>query len=49
MSHLSGKSTSFGSKNISLFGKQLISKVESFVKSNFDLKKGYKTELTQNY
>ena len=49
MIQLSGKSTNFGSKNISLLRKQLIGKVESFVKSNFDLKKEYKIELTQNY
>ena len=49
MIQLSGKSTNFGSKNVSFFRKQLIGKVESFAKSNFDLKKEYKIELTQNY
>ena len=33
-------------KNASSFRKQLIGKVESFLKSNFDLNQGYKIKLT---
>ena len=42
------KKDQFLLKNVSWFGKQLIGKVESFVKSNFDLNQGYKIVLTQN-
>ena len=42
------KSTNFGS-NVSSFGKQLIGKAESFLKSNFELNQKYNIVLTQNY
>ena len=43
------KKYQFSLKNVSLFKKQLIGKVESLVKSNFDLNQGYKIVLTQNH
>ena len=42
MIQLSGKSTNFGSKMLVLSEKKLIGKVESFLKSSFDLNEGYK-------
>ena len=39
----------FWLKNSSLFRKQLIDKVEIFLKSLFDLNQGYKIVLTQNH
>ena len=39
----------FWLKNVSSFTKQLINKVESFLKSNFDLNQRYKILLTQNH
>ena len=45
----SGKSTNFDSKDVSLLKKQLICKVESFLKSDFDLNQGYKIVVTQNH
>ena len=39
----------FWLKNVSSFKKQLIDKVESFLKSNFDLNQRYKIVLTQNH
>ena len=43
------KKCSFSSKNVSSIKKLLISKVESFVKSNFDTNKKCKIILTQNH
>ena len=39
----------FWLKNVSSFRKQLIGKVESFLKSNLDLNQGYQIVLTQNH
>ena len=36
-------------KNVSSFRKQLIDKVENFLKSNFDLNQGYKIVLAQSH
>ena len=36
-------------ENASLFRKQLISNIESFLNAKFDLNQGYKIVLTQNY
>ena len=41
------KKYQFWLKNVSLFKKQLIGKVERFLKSNFDWNEEYKIELTQ--
>ena len=49
MIQLSGKSTNFGSKNVSSFKKQLIDKAERFLKSSFDLNQKYKIVITQNH
>ena len=43
------KKYEFWLKKFSLFKKQLISKIESFLKSNFDLNQGYKIVLTQTH
>ena len=42
------KKHQFWVKNVSSFSKQLIRKVERFLKSNFDLNQGYKIVLRQN-
>ena len=39
----------FWLKNVSSFRKQVIGKVESFLKSTFDLNQGYKIVLAQNH
>ena len=43
------KNYQFWLENVSSFRKQLIGKVESFLKSNFDLNHGHKIVLTQNH
>ena len=43
------KKYQFWLKNVSSFKKQLIEKVQSFLKSNFGLNQGYKIVLTQNH
>ena len=42
------KKHQFWLKNVSSFSKQLIRKVERFLKSNFDLNQEYKIVQTQN-
>ena len=43
MIEISGKSTNFWLKNAISVKKQPVGKVQSFLKSNFGLKQGYKT------
>ena len=43
------KKYQFWLKNVSSFRKQLIFKVGSFLRSNFDLNQGYEIVLTQNH
>ena len=48
MIQLFTKITYFGSRMSALSKKELINKVESFLKSSFDLQQIYKIVLTQN-
>ena len=49
MIQLLRKSTDFDSKMLVCSNKELISKVESFLNSNFDLNQGYEILVKQNH